>query len=290
LEFLHKITYSAQAALLLEVTATPKPGLVDRNNSGAHTDMNIFTFMQSIAALGSYFGDYAQMGIEYNGDCLEELFSNCRTKGLAAEKSMYQVTNNVNTHKGALFSLGLISLAAGYLYNHNSNENLLADEICTTVAIMSAGICKNELINLDAKTDKKLTNGEKQYLKYGLQGIRGEVESGFKTVRKVSLPLYRELTQESTLNINDKLLQVLFSLMAVTEDTTIVARHDLQTLQNVQNDAKTFLQQKGMYAKDAYEKLASLDKKFITQNISPGGSADLLSVTIMLGMLESIQL
>lgn len=109
-------TYVAECALealLLEVAATPKPGLVDRRNNGAHRDMNFYTFIRSALSLRPHFALMAQAGQDLAEKTPQELFNHVRLLGLAAEKDMFAATNNINTHKGALFALGLLCAAAG---------------------------------------------------------------------------------------------------------------------------------------------------------------------------------
>ena len=105
----------AQKALILEVCCTPKPGLVDRRNSGSHRDMDIFTFAASTAALQPYFAACARIGIETAGECAQTTFERLRLPGRMAEGVMLDATQGVNTHRGAIFSIGILCAAAGRL-------------------------------------------------------------------------------------------------------------------------------------------------------------------------------
>ena len=104
----HDIATIAMEAMLYEVSATPKPGLVDRNNCGAHKDMNFFTFMSSAAALHSTFDAMVLAGIHAKHSPITNMWPELRKIGIKAENSMFLSTNNVNTHKGEIFSLGLL--------------------------------------------------------------------------------------------------------------------------------------------------------------------------------------
>ena len=102
----------AKQALLEEVYTAPKPGLVDPYSNGAHDDMDLALFEKSAACLESYFAEMARLGMEY-WDEQELLFQKIRRVGIQAEKAMFQVTDGVNTHKGAIFTLGILAAAAG---------------------------------------------------------------------------------------------------------------------------------------------------------------------------------
>jgi triphosphoribosyl-dephospho-CoA synthase len=283
-QWIQTISQKALLALLYEVSASPKPGLVDRFNQGAHQDMDFFTFMASSAALSNYFNDCVTEGIKYSGKDPKQLFQALRSIGIEAEKAMFAATNNVNTHKGLIFSLGIICAAASCCMMESQNKIIDTEKICTKVSKMTQGLCLRELTLL--KKTVNLTYGEKLYVNYGLKGIRGEVENGFPTVRNYSLPVLKKLKSLSNISINDIYVQTLFHLMAVNEDTNIVARHNLETLERVHLYAQRVLDAGGMLTQEGVQMIDKLDKEFIRRNISPGGSADLLAVTIMFDLLS----
>jgi triphosphoribosyl-dephospho-CoA synthase len=282
--WIQTISQKALLSLLYEVSASPKPGLVDRYNQGAHKDMDFFTFMASSAALSNYFNDCVAEGLNYSGKNPQELFQALRSLGVAAEKSMFEATDNVNTHKGLVFSLGIICAAASCCMTESNTNIVTTDTICEKVSFMTKGLVLKELTYMN-KSDG-LTYGEKLFQKYGLRGIRGEVESGFPTVRHYSLPELKRLKSINTMHLNEILVQVLLHLMAVNEDTNIVARHDLEALEYVHQQAKKVLEMGGIQTPKGLQMIHKMDKEFITRNISPGGSADLLAVTIMFDLLS----
>ena len=106
-DFARYVGAMAAKALLYEVCTTPKPGLVDRENAGAHRDMDIYTFMGSSAVLQPYFTRCAEIGIKTREQAAEETFRQIRFAGMLAEQEMYRQTRGINTHKGAVFSMGL---------------------------------------------------------------------------------------------------------------------------------------------------------------------------------------
>ena len=197
---------------------------------------------------------------------------------------MLRATGGINTQKGLLFSLGLTAAAAGFLIAQGKQP--LADSLADAISLMTAGIVERELAALPAERPGT-TAGERLYRTYGIRGIRGEVENGLPSVYHCALPALRQALARG-LSLNDALLQALFALIATVEDTTIINRHDILTLrEKVQTAAKIFLDNGGFYNPDNAARAAALDQFFIDNNISPGGSADLLAVTWLLYKLET---
>ena len=258
----------AQKALMLEVCCTPKPGLVDRNNAGSHRDMDIFTFFRSIAALGDYFRECAQIGIDTAHLPAKEAFQKLRTAGIRAEKAMFAATGGVNTHKGAIFTLGLLCGSAGRLGTYDP------ETLCAEAAAMVAGITKQELAGVSAPT----TIGQQLYLRHGITGIRGEAEQGFPTVRTTGLPVLKEGLARG-LGLNDSGCAALLAIIARSEDTNLIARGGRELQQKIQVQLQSLLQKEPY---PALETLSRLDEAFIQKNLSPGGSADLLAASYFL--------
>lgn len=285
-----KFAEYAQRAILYEAVLTPKPGLVDAVNTGSHHDMDIFTFIDSSSNLFKGFYLYAKAGLECKGS-EKELFSAIRKIGIQVEMDMFKATKNINTHKGINFSMGIVLAAVGYyLRDKDIDENIIlapsdTDEILNTVRVMTEGLVKSDFENIKKK--EKLTHGEKLYVEKGFSGIRGEAERGFPTVEKTSLPRLREIGH-SDMSMEQKLLDVLFHLMSISDDSNIVNRGGLEGLEFVKAASKEFLET-GIIYEDGYrEKIREMNNLFVEKNISPGGSADLLSITIFFGMLESV--
>lgn len=282
-EYYRYISKLATKALLYEVSATPKPGLVDRNNSGAHKDMNFYTFIDSSVVLTDYFALCCETGMLFDGDNYTELLKILRPIGIKAELDMYKTTEGVNTHKGLIFSLGVITSAAGLIYNKSKKKYITATEASDVIKLIVKDIT-NELDNI-AEVEN-LSYGEKLYSKYGVKGIRGEVESGFDTVLKYSLPILKQLIKEQK-NINDVLVHVLLVLMANTQDSNILGRHDINILNYTKRMAIEALNKGGYFTLEGKSFVEEMDKCFIQKNISPGGSADLIAVTLLLYFIEN---
>lgn len=277
-----RIASYAVEALLVEAAATPKPGLVDRANNGAHEDMDFFTFQKSAAALAPYFTEFVRAGAG-EGRSLYTLLSELRPIGRAAESAMYARTGGVNTHKGAIFSFGVLLGAAGWISAHG--KPLMADAVLNAVRIICAGLCHTDY---GGQFDTPQTKGQAAYLTYGLTGVRGEAEAGFPLVWDYALPLYRVRRTEHV-PLNDALVDVLLVLMAHNMDTNILGRHDLAMLQRVQEEADRIAKLGGMRTERGRAALQAFDAQLIDAWVSPGGSADLAAVTHFLYEIESME-
>lgn len=271
----------ALEAMLLEANCAPAPGLVDRFNSGAHNDMDIYTFIKSSVALSSYMHNFVYMGYMHKG-ALDTLLAFIRPLGIEAEAAMFKATKGVNTQKGLIFLMGILCAAAGYVYRkYNIIKSTL---VFDAVKIMCQGLVAKELGNLTY--DRKLTSGERLYHQYGIRGIRGELEDGLPIIQDIALPAYKKAI---SLGATDDalLIYTLLSIMTATEDTTIINRHDQDTLIMVQKSAKKLLSNDDILQLDGFDAVKDLDRQFIEQWISPGGSADLLAATHFLYVLEN---
>ena len=270
---------AAQAWLALnhEFAATPKPGLVDRNNNGAHRDMNIKHFFASSNALRPFFAQFAAVGLVTRSQPPKETFQRIRIVGKEAERVMYEATGGINTHKGAIFSIGLFCAAAGRL----SPENWSPEALCRECAAMTEGIVSQDFAEVTPESAK--TVGEKLYAKYGITGVRGQAEAGYPAVLETGLPVLQKGLQQG-LSLNDAGCAALLHLLAVTDDTNLIHRSDRQTQLQVQAQVAQLLKNSPYPSAEALE---ALDREFIEKNLSPGGSADLLAVTYFLHFLTA---
>jgi len=270
--------------ILLEVSAYPKPGLVSSISMGAHKDMDILTFMVSSASIAPAFFLCAHSGINHSGDP-EKLLPIIREIGIIFEGKLLDSTKGVNTQRGILFAACILCAAAGYI----SQDNIAfsADDLFETAAKVTKGIVSRELVHLNEKKDK-LTPGEQLYIKYKATVIRGEVESGFTSVRNTGLPAFKDAISKGV-KLNDCIVHTLISLIACVEDTTILWRKDKEELIEVQKKARTILGKGSIFTEEGLAEIYKLDEVFINKNISPGGSADLVAVTIGTYLLENKQ-
>lgn len=263
----------AVRALLYEVTTTPKPGLVDRRNSGSHRDMDVFTFMDSAAALYPYFEACARTGRETAEQPAPETFAALRPLGCEAEGEMLDATGGVNTHKGAVFSVGIVCAALGRL-----DRSLWVDaaRVLAEVSAMTAGLTERDFAGVTA--ENAATVGQKLYIRYGITGVRGQVEAGLPAVLNVGLPVLEEGLAKGY-DFDRAGGGALLAILANSTDTNIIARSSRERQLALTEELKALLAQTPYPDKDA---LAVLDDRFIAENLSPGGSADLLALTWLL--------
>lgn len=265
-----RIGKTAVKALVCEVRFTPKPGLVDGHNTGSHRDMDINTFLASAGALENYLAQCARIGVQTVDLPAADILPRLRAAGLEAEKAMYQATGGVNTHKGAIFTMGLLCAAAGRL---DSREPAV---LLHEAAAIVAGLCERDFAGINA--ENATTAGGRLYAAHGITGIRGQAEAGFPAIAQAGLPAL-ENGLEKGLSWNDAGCATLLHLLCATEDTNMIARSDLATFRAAQ------AQIAGILAKAPYPSqdiLEQLDAQFIEQNLSPGGTADLLAATCFL--------
>jgi len=266
----------AVEAMLYEVTCTPSPGLVDRVNSGAHQDMDFYSFMASSAALSDVMARFAQAGMSFVSQDLTDLLPVLRIIGQDGERAMFAVTQNVNTQKGLIFSLGIVTAVVAFLLE---NKQFSETTLYASVAEMTAGMVNRELGARDYLAEEKLTAGEKLYRRYKIAGIRGEFEQGLPAVQFHSLPQLR-LSIANGLAVNEALLETLLCLMTCVDDTTVMNRHSPEKMRQwVRQQVEPIFAAGGLAAPEGKTQLAIMDQTFIEQNVSPGGAADLLAVT-----------
>jgi holo-ACP synthase/triphosphoribosyl-dephospho-CoA synthase len=276
-QYADRIAQVAVRAALYEVAITPKPGLVDRQENGAHQDMDIFTFIDSVSALAPWFRAFVLKGLTFHG-LPRQLFETCRHLGVLAEDAMLYATNGINTHKGLIFSCGIFCAAMGYLHGNGKSEDLeTLLSVCSEMALEAHDALEK------VTSQVQQTHGERIYAKYGLSGVRGEAANGFPNVKNFALPLLCSL-KEQGLSYNDAGAIVLLHLISRVDDTNIVSRSDLETLRSVQKDVRECLDQISDLQK-LLEFACQLDRKFVLLNISPGGCADLLAITFFLWFL-----
>lgn len=261
----------ATQSLLDEVCTTPKPGLVDRNNSGSHTDMDIFTFMASAAALTPYFRLCAGIGQVTAGLSQEETFRQLRAAGLQAEQAMYTATGGVNTHKGAIFTIGLLCGAAGRLWKAVGGWD--ASEIFREVSEMTKSAMEADFQKGGS------TVGYRLYAENGIRGIRGEVADGLPSVAEIGLPVYRGF-RGLGMDKNEAGVRTLLTLVANVVDTNMIHRGGIE-------GATAGAEQCARLLNTDYTltDVEALDGWFIQRNLSPGGCADLLAAVYFIDQL-----
>lgn len=250
---------TAHFALERELHTTPKPGLVDDADNGAHTDMDVPLFQKSAASLVPYFGTAVRYGIADAGMDL------LRTAGLEAERAMFSATNGVNTHKGMIYSMGLL------LYGMGKALSFGGDAIAHAAAL-AATDAETRLARAKANRD---TNGGAVYAETGATGAVGEAAGGFPHAVFCAdrLAFYRgeDAFRAGALALCDT--------MAILEDTNLLHRGGREGLAFVQSEAKRIA---SMPQNARVPALRALNRIMIERNLSPGGSADMLALAYLI--------
>ena len=273
-----KVAKLATKALLYEVTISPKAGLVSRLSNGSHRDMDFYTFIDSALSLSKYFSECFIYGQE-NDFYSPNFFKNLRDLGKKAEKEMYEATNGINTHKGTIFSMGiLISVLAGYLKE--------VDEIDLKVLSEKIKNMCSPLLNELESTNNFSTYGEKAYKKYHLTGARGLALSGYDIVLLDGINKLKEFTK--ILDFETSCILLLFYYISILDDTNIVNRANFKTLKEIQMLCKKLYEEniKSLSKEKIKNEMSNLNDIFIEKNISAGGSADLLILTIFIYLIK----
>ncbi len=270
--FVDNLVNNTVFSLKQEVTAHPKYGLVTKKSSGKHKDMDYSTFLLSIEAIKPYLYEYAIEGFSFN----ENTFNKLRTIGKKAEVSMLKATNGINTYKGVIFLFGLLLPSVVHtVYNGYKFLNIKDD-----IKFLSKNILSDFV---GVKNKKHLTYGEKIYIKYGILGVRGVAKGGmsvaFSLVEKY---LYDESCE------NDLIINILTEVMMNTDDTVLLHNNNIETLSYIKKEASDIMSLGGYSTTKGKEKIEELTKKCIQQNISPGGSADLVSIILTLIKVKKI--
>ncbi|MBU9828002.1 triphosphoribosyl-dephospho-CoA synthase CitG [Rahnella perminowiae] len=256
----------AAEALRREVWLTPKPGLVDSANNGSHSDMDLPLFLRSIDAITPWLHQFFTLGQQDFLQPSQGMLMRIRPTGLACEQAMFGATQGINTHKGGIFSLGLLCTAAGRLIGQC--RLLTRNRLCAEVAAMTQGLVERELQHCR----QPVSAGERLFVAHGMTGARGEVQSGFLTLRRHVFPYWYQESHSERRSLN-----ALLRLMAYNPDTNLVARGGLSGLRFVQDYARRLLNT-GWQTED----LQQMDNALIARHLSPGGSADLLAIAIVL--------
>lgn len=287
------IAHLATQALQAELDTTPKPGLVDKDNNGAHRDMDYALMQRSIDTLHPYFVKLALLG------CADALptHTSIRDIGIEAEKAMLSATNGVNTHKGALFSMGLAVVAAAHeerkiaaneeqiLKERNGGEDVLVS-LQTTIKALAASF-----------PDTNGTHSSKaKLLSKGTTAIKGALDNareGYEMLFAEWLLFYIERRKERDAHTLHK---TLLRIMCDLDDTNVIYRTDLATAEEVKQEARALLDSfsKAHTAEDKEKRIAAellalkdMDKRYTARNISTGGAADMLSLTIFIGSIQT---
>lgn len=273
------IGHLASMALQAELDTTPKPGLVDRNDNGAHRDMDHALMQCSIQALHPYFVRLAQLGFTDKQPCHDEIVN----IGIEAEREMFKATGGVNTHKGALFSIGLAAVAlAGEAFCRITQAERCGTMAYNDVNSKQIQYLSNSIASLARLfPDTNGTHGSKAKANNILKGALDNAREGYTQLFKAWLPFYIDRIAEGD---NYALHKTLLRIMCDLDDTNIVYRTSMETMQEVKTEARQMLDASRNIV-NFEAALQAMNTDYIHRNISPGGSADMLSLVVFLSCI-----
>ncbi|MDR2442922.1 MAG: triphosphoribosyl-dephospho-CoA synthase [Deltaproteobacteria bacterium] len=276
----------AHLAMVIEVSTSPKPGLVCPDNQGAHQDMDYQLFLTSANSLKPYLMNCYLIGQNLATLDPPSVFKALKTAGKEADQTMLTATSGVNTHKGAIFTLGILVGASGILAANN--QPITPKTICQTAALMVEGIVDKELIKLrQAVPNRPLSAGEKLFLMHGTMGIRKEAQDGFPTALRAFESL--RYLKSIGISLETALPQIFLGILVEADDSNLIWRGGVKGLKTAKQEAIKALKLGGMLTAEGRYVIDSMVDKFVVLNLSPGGSADLLAAAIFFLLIDRIE-
>ena len=265
-------TVGAVAAdcLVKELETWPKPGLVSHVDNGSHHDMNAGTFRRSAAAIRPYLQRLADAGA--HGSRMGPL----RIIGLEAERAMLAATSGINTHRGAIFGLGLLCAAAG----------------AKAGALVDPGLALGDVVARlwgDSILDGPVllhSHGSAARRRFGAGGARIEAASGFPSIYRIGLPALRRARSVVSEDVEAARVEACLALIASVEDTNLLHRGGLDGLRFARDAARRFIATGGVCAPGWRVRAREIHERFVARRLSPGGSADLLAMTLFVDAHE----
>lgn len=251
----------AIASLHAELACAPKPGLVTPFDPGSHTDMHAGSFLRSLFALRHYFRHVAQAGAD------DAPFAVLRAHGMAAEAAMLRATGGVNTHRGAIFSLGLLVAAAAACQRERGTA-APAETVCLAVQRWAPALA---LAPLDPNSP-----GQRARAQHGITGVREQASAGYPLLRGIGVPVLRAALGAG-LPREAALCHTLMHLIAHVDDLNLLHRGGAPGLAWARAQAAAFIGDGGAFATGWRARLHRLGDAFVARRLSPGGSADLLA-------------
>lgn len=268
----------ARQALIAEAELTPKPGLVDRRGPGAHIDLSLAMMCRSALAIEPFIRHMAFQSL--NEIPSARLRVTLAATGRAAEDTMLRVTNGTNTHKGAIWTLGLLVAAAVTDQSQTGSIKLNAAAIAKTAGVIASFE--------DPHQSASISHGQIVARKFGVTGARGEAANGFPHIVEFGLPILRT-RRRSQAPESVARLDALLSIMSELDDTCLLYRGGRTALQAAKAGATAVLRAGGAGFAPGRERLLELDARLLELGVSPGGSADLLAGTLFLDAIERQQ-
>ena len=262
----------ARACLHDELVTWPKPGLVSHVDTGAHDDMNALTFERSIDSITPFLATLAEAGAA--GACMARL----RAIGREAEAAMLVATDGVNTHRGAIFGLGLLCAAAGWRWARARGTGATLGQI--VAGCWGSAICDGPVL--------LHSHGQRARRLHGAGGATLEAARGFPTAYEIGVPALSRGLHLQPSDLNAARVEAVFALIASLEDTNLLHRGGVEGLSFAQQAAAEFLAAGGVACSDWQARAQSVHESFNARKLSPGGTADLLTISLFIQRLDRV--
>lgn len=265
-----RVALLALSALLRELETFPKPGLVSHVDSGSHDDMDATLFRDSAFAIAPFYRLLYIAGAD--GADMAAL----RVIGMMAETAMLAATGGINTHRGAVFGLGLLCAASG------------ARDARRVSVLASLGETVRTLWGHNIADGPVLLNshGSEARRRYGAGGARVEAAAGFPNVYRIGVPALAAARRKAAGDPEAQRVAVCFALIAAIEDTNLLHRGGPDGLAFAQFEARCFLAEGGISQADWRAQASAIHRGFVRRRLSPGGAADLLAATLLVDAIE----
>ena len=261
----------ATRSLMLELETWPKPGLVSHVDRGSHDDMDAALFRASARAIQPYFAALADAG----ADGCE--MGRLRNIGLEAEAAMMKSTSGINTHRGAIFGIGLLCAAAG----------MRAAGLSHPVTSLGAVVASRWGRDIVDGPTLLHSHGEGARRRYGAGGARMEAALGFPSVYRIGLPALRQGALAAPLDAEAQRVAACFALIAGVEDTNLLHRGGPPGLRFARRAARQFIHCGSVGRPGWRDRARAIHESFVVRRLSPGGSADLLAMSLFVGACEA---
>ncbi|MGY3036991.1 triphosphoribosyl-dephospho-CoA synthase [Bradyrhizobium sp. USDA 4354] len=262
----------AADCLVKELETWPKPGLVSHVDNGSHDDMDAGTFRRSAAAIRPYLQRLADAGALGCG------MGRLRIIGLESERAMFAATSGINTHRGAIFGLGLLCAAAGAKSGGLVEPELSLGEVVTRLwgeSILDGPVLLH-------------SHGSVARRRFRAGGARIEAAKGFPSIYRIGLPALRRAAYAVPEDTEAARVEACFALIASVEDTNLLHRGGLDGLRFAHDAARRFIDAGGVRAPGWRTRAQAIHDSFVARRLSPGGSADLLAMTLFVDAHEGL--
>ncbi len=286
--YIFNVAKLAVKSIINTASAYPKPGLITPLDNDALDGTDWPCFVDGAMSLFQCYVNCASAGGDTQSLNPEDALMVLHSPAQIGINDVLRSTRGRLSLKGYVFALGLLSAAAGKLIAQR--RILTPAALALTASAYVSGICARELYTLDPEGRRVFTPGEKAYISYGIEGIRGEAEHGFRLALRAA-ELFRKLTAtQGQMTFREKCIHMLIDIMSVNDDTCLASHGGISELMRVQEEAGEILKLGGMITAEGTEAVFAVDKNIRSRGASPRGSAVIVSAALFILELCNMKL